>query len=108
MATLKQISEQIRSAHMGAESKLDSQGQVKYTEDVLPGGPADNISDDKFNAEALAKGIKHEMEHTENEQVAKEIAKDHLTESADYYDKLEEMKLSGVDISIYRLMAAGK
>ena len=63
---------------------------------------------DKFGAEALEKGIKHEMEHTENEQVAKEIAKDHLTESADYYDKLEEMKLSGVDIAIYRLMAAGK
>ncbi len=108
MATLKQISEQIRSAHMDAKSKIDSEGQAKYSEDVLPGGKADNVSDDKFNAEALAKGIKHEMEHTENEEIAKEIAKDHLSEDPDYYDKLDQMKLSGVDISIYRLMAAGK
>jgi hypothetical protein len=108
MATIKQISEQILNAGMDANSKLDSNMETKYTEDILPGGPADNISDDKFSAEALAKGIKHEMEHTENEEIAKEIAKDHLTESADYYDKLEAMKLSGVDISVFRLMAAGK
>ena len=56
-------------------------------EDLLPGGQADNIPDSKFPPQALAKGLKDEREHTNNDQVAKEIAKDHLQKDTDYYEK---------------------
>ena len=102
MATIQEISEQIKQAGMDAATIDNS----KVTQEVMPGGEADNIADTEFNAEALAKGIKHEMEHTNDEQVAKEIAKDHLKEDGAYYDKLEQMKLKNIDVEIYHLMAA--
>jgi len=40
----------------------------------------------------LNKGIKVEMEHTNNKKIAKEIAMDHLYEDPKYYDKLEKIE----------------
>jgi hypothetical protein len=40
----------------------------------------------------LDKGIKVEMEHTEDVKVAKEITMDHLSEDPMYYDKLKKME----------------
>lgn len=42
-----------------------------------------------FIRSQLSKGINVEMEHTSSRKVAKEIALDHLSEFADYYDRLE-------------------
>lgn len=61
-------------------------------EDKVPGGKGDNAPDSKFDAEELKKGIKHEMEHTDDKEVATEIAKDHLSEDPQYYTKLEAME----------------
>lgn len=58
-------------------------------EDLLPGGKGDNLSDDDFNKEQLEAGIKVELEHTDDVKLAKEIAKDHLSEDPDYYKKLK-------------------
>lgn len=41
---------------------------------------------------ALQKGIKTEMEHTTDEDIAKEIATDHLWEDLEYYDKLSKIE----------------
>lgn len=41
---------------------------------------------------ALEKGRKIEGEHTTHKQVADEIARDHLGEMPDYYDKLDKME----------------
>lgn len=41
---------------------------------------------------ALEKGVKVEREHTNNQELAKEIAMDHLWEDAEYYDKLAKME----------------
>ncbi len=60
--------------------------------DLLPGGEADNLPDRDFSAPALAEGAKHEHEHTRNDQVAKEIAKDHLSEDPQYYEKVKEIE----------------
>ena len=50
-------------------------------------------SDDlDFDPKALSKGTKVEMEHTDNPQIAKEIAKDHLREHPKYYEALEKME----------------
>ena len=58
----------------------------------LHGGKGDNKPDDDFDAADLAEGIKVEREHTDDPQVAKEIAKDHLSEFPDYYKRLGRME----------------
>ncbi len=54
----------------------------------IPGGLSSGKPDSDFDPEALAEGIKVEMEHTADRAVAKEITKDHLTEDKEYYKKL--------------------
>lgn len=68
----------------------------------IVGGLADNLTlqdiAKKHNvtsqqiASQLAKGIKVEMEHTNNRKMAEEIALDHLSELPDYYDKLKNVE----------------
>lgn len=73
---------------------------VKEGEDFLSGGKSDNQPDKKYDKEQLEKGTKVEMEHTDNKEIAKEVAKDHLEESEDfkdgnggkYYDRLEKLE----------------
>jgi hypothetical protein len=60
--------------------------------DKLIGGLGDYRPDSDFDPVQLAKGIKVEMEHTNDPQVAKEIARDHLTEHSNYYIELEKME----------------
>src|SRR6056297_958240 len=60
--------------------------------DVLQGGLAEEKPDSKYRSDQLRKGIKVEKEHTPAKPVAKEIAKDHLEEIPDYYDRLAEME----------------
>jgi hypothetical protein len=49
--------------------------------------------DEDFDAEQLAAGIKVEHEHTDNEDIAKAIAKSHLSENPKYYILLSQAKL---------------
>lgn len=66
----------------------------------------EGVSREDVDAEQLRKGIKIEMEHTNDERIAEQIALDHLAEIPDYYDRLELMeeqakfskKLKDVDI----------
>lgn len=61
-------------------------------EDKIPGGKADSKNLTDFDPDELSKGIKHELEHTSSEEVAKEIAMDHLVEDPEYYTHLEKME----------------
>lgn len=63
-----------------------------YTKDLLPGGKGDDAPQSDFDDEQLQVGIQHELEHTEDEQIAREIAMDHLTEDPDYYRKLQSIE----------------
>ncbi len=73
----------------------------KFTEKI-DGGLADNLSikdiAEKHNVEfsvildQIEKGIQVEYEHTNNFDIAKEIAMDHLVEYPYYYDELEKME----------------
>ena len=58
----------------------------------LHGGAGDSKPDSDFNSQQLEIGIKHEMEHTKNRKIAKEIAKDHLSEDPNYYKKLKKIE----------------
>jgi hypothetical protein len=55
--------------------------------DMLPGGLADKRKPEEFDQEQLAIGTQHELEHTNDRDLAQEIAMDHLTEDPDYYKK---------------------
>ena len=67
-------------------------GAAHATADLLPGGDADNMPDKTFPTEALAEGKQHEREHTNNGQIAKEIAADHLSEDPAYYEKIRKIE----------------
>lgn len=54
----------------------------------LPGGVGDNTPSDKIDPSQLSIGVQVEMEHTNDPEIAKEIAMDHLTEDPEYYTKL--------------------
>jgi hypothetical protein len=68
----------------------------------IPGGLAQGMSikdlathhkvDADVIKKALAKGIKTELEHTTDKEVAKEIAMDHVYEDLEYYDKLKSIE----------------
>lgn len=61
--------------------------------ELIPGGLAEGMSDDKFDKEQIERGIEVELEQTDDPAVAEEIAKDHLRELSDYYDRLEKVGL---------------
>lgn len=80
---------------------------IKFS-DQLPGGKADNLKLDQFmktdkEKEDLAKGIKHEMEHTDDPNLAAEIAMDHEVEQKDksgkydYYENLEKSNVASLN-----------
>ena len=50
-----------------------------------------DVSVDKIKSQ-INKGKKVEHEHTNSDKIAKDIAKDHLSEFPDYYDRLEKME----------------
>ena len=60
------------------------------TEDVesLIGGAGDVTAPSNINTKELSIGVQVEMEHTNDEKIATEIAMDHLTEDPQYYSKL--------------------
>lgn len=70
-------------------------GTGKMSGDQLPGGVDAKDIDaflSRFEPDEVAKGIKVEMEHTDDPQLAKEIASDHLDEDPHYYTKLVNME----------------
>jgi hypothetical protein len=96
----------IAQSHMEddwAQKHATIKGPVKpFREDKIPGGLAKgmtlndiakkhNISVDTI-VKDLKKGMKVEMEHTTDVNVAKEIAFDHLFEDPKYYDKLSKIE----------------
>lgn len=52
----------------------------------------DDRDDDNYDIAQLSIGMKVEKEHTNNVDVAKSIAKDHLDEIPDYYTRLIDME----------------
>ena len=76
------------SPEMERAMKESISGEVQ----TLEGGVGDDTDVEDLPQDELEAGIEHEMEHTDDEDVAEEIAADHLEESDDYYSDLEEME----------------
>lgn len=58
-------------------------------EQKLKGGKGDKLTPDQVNYHEFTKGWKHELEHTDDIDKAKEIALDHLAEDPNYYTRLD-------------------
>lgn len=65
---------------------------LRARQDKIPGGLGDRKKPSDFDSSQLTKGVKVELEHTDDKDLAKEIAMDHLTEDPSYYRKLEVME----------------
>jgi hypothetical protein len=78
----------------------------KSAGELLHGGEADNVPDRQFPPKALAEGKAHEREHTDNNQIAGEIAKDHLQEDPAYYKKVEQVEKEAMPEIIKKLREA--
>jgi hypothetical protein len=100
----------VAQARMEALKHLIAQAAEKKSAativDKLPGGGADHTPDSKFPPKSLAEGAKHEREHTDDEQVAKEIAKDHLQEDSAYYEKIKQIEKGSMAATIAELREA--
>lgn len=66
--------------------------ELKESNNSLPVGKHNNVPDNKFDEKQLKIGIGIEKEHTDNEEIAKSIAKDHLSEFKNYYTALVKME----------------
>lgn len=64
----------------------------KHAKDLIHGGKADGKTDSAFSALQIRMGQKVEREHTDKPSMAREIARDHLTEIPDYYTRLKKME----------------
>ena len=58
----------------------------------IKGGIADDRPDSSFNQKELNDGIIIELEHTNDKDLSKDIAKDHLEEFPTYYTELKKME----------------
>lgn len=111
---LKEIDDDTEIMRMELEWAAEDAAKVEKGAEILVGGEGDNKPDADFDEDDLAEGTRHELEHVRDDAkgraVAKEIAKDHLTEDKDYYRKLSQIEKSrklhyrttfqGFDISI--------
>jgi 8-oxo-dGTP pyrophosphatase MutT (NUDIX family) len=77
----------VAAGRLAALRHIIANAAKKTAADLLPGGAADNTPDSKFPKKDLVLGVKDEREHTSNDQIANEIAKDHLQEDAADYEK---------------------
>ena len=83
------------------KDNIERNNKIGDTE-KLEGGLGDNATirklafkhdvTEKYIRRELQKGIRVESEHTDDHEIAKEIAMDHLTEDAEYYEKLAKME----------------
>lgn len=72
-------------------------GAAADDREIIPGGIGEDLSPKDVDPKQLEMGIKVELEHTGDKDVAKEIALDHLAEDPKYYTKLKEVHQDAKD-----------
>jgi len=79
---------------IGTSSSETKAGKLIDRMDKLPGGKGDLKYKSNFDPEEIKMGIETEMEHTKDQDLAMEIAFDHLAEDPKYYSKLKKAGLA--------------
>jgi hypothetical protein len=82
--------------------RYEEGGQLKKPHTIIEIAEKHKIKVSEI-AKALEKGQKQEREHTNDDEMAKKIAKHHLWESPLYYEKLKEMEETFEDGGIFVL-----
>jgi len=72
------------------QKELDLNNFKQFTHNKI--GKHNKVPDKKFDRKELKKGEEIEHEHTDSKKIAKKIAKDHLSEIPDYYERLDKME----------------
>jgi hypothetical protein len=99
-ALKNEITKMIQDASGQITVTLPPQVTAAKKGDKLKGGKGDDVPYSKMNKKQLEMGQKVEMEHTDDPEIAKEIAGDHLAEQLeegkdkdkqDYYTLLEKI-----------------
>ena len=99
---LDEIFNKINKTLFKVEEESKNNDTPLFESNKIKGGKADKmtakdiankfkVSVDKIEAQ-IRKGVKIEMEHTDDKKRAAEIAMDHITEFPDYYDRLIKME----------------
>jgi len=86
---------EFKSLRFIAEQKLNkSAAQIRRISfrQLIPGGLGENLNPSDVDQKQLEMGIKVELEHSGNVDLAQEIALDHLAEDPKYYTKLLKME----------------
>ena len=65
---------------------------IEATVNKIKGGLADNTDINSLDQKELLRGIKVELEHTDDILTAIEIAADHLVENPKYYQELSKIE----------------
>lgn len=72
--------------------------KIAKKKERIPGGASKDVPEEELNKKQLRAGVKVEKEHTPKASVAREIARDHLSEQRDkgekqdYYTRLKKME----------------
>ena len=96
----------VAAGRLAALRHIIANAAKKTAADLLPGGAADNMPDSRFSKKELSRGAADEHEHTDNDQIAKEIAKDHLQKDPAYYEKEELNEKAAMPAIIRKLREA--
>jgi hypothetical protein len=87
------IHQEARQEGVGEQKPNEQNRETdKKKEQNGPVGKHSDLDDSKFDPTQLAMGIEHELEHTDDRDIAKAITKDHLAEIPDYYTRLDAME----------------
>lgn len=94
VSTQKQIAELNKQKALKAAEKITTESVSKFPKitNQLKSGKGDKLTAKDVNQNQLKKGIKIEMEHTNDREKAEEIALDHLSENPKYYTDLEKLE----------------
>jgi len=84
--------EGVLEANPNAELSDQFNYLVRAYTDKIPGGIGDDKIPSDFDPTQLREGIRIELEHTDDFEMAREIAIDHLTEDESYYIKLKTIE----------------
>jgi hypothetical protein len=69
------------------------QGEEPVGNDLVQGGVGDMTSNDQVPPDELLVGSEVEKEHTGDDALAQELARDHLTQNPNYYSTLGQIGL---------------
>ena len=90
--TIEEVQQKMMEDNFDDSNKEHALVTAKKWKDKIPGGNADGDKPSDYEKSQVERGKDIEFEHSDDPDIAKEIAMDHLEEHGDYYVGLEHME----------------